>query len=52
MLWRNYIGLKQFGDTYERQDVQFDRWRSRTLPVEVAQGEGHHQQEELLGDGR
>jgi putative peptide zinc metalloprotease protein len=38
MLWRNYVGLKKFGDTYERQ-VQFDRWRNRTLPVEAVEGE-------------
>jgi len=38
MLWRNYEGLKKFGETYERQ-VQFDRWRSRTLPVEAVEGE-------------
>lgn len=30
MLWRNYAGLKKFGQTYARQ-LQFDRWRSRTL---------------------
>lgn len=33
MFWRNYAGLKKFGETYERQ-VQFDRWRMRTLPKE------------------
>jgi len=38
MLWRNYVGLKKFGQTYERQ-AQFDRWRNRTLPVEGEQGE-------------
>lgn len=38
MLWRNYKGLKKFNDTFERQ-VQFDRWRSRTLPVEAVEGE-------------
>ncbi len=38
MLWRNYAGLKKFGETYERQ-AQFDRWRNRTLPVEGEQGE-------------
>ena len=30
LLWRNYVGLKKFGDTYERMK-QFDRWRKRTL---------------------
>lgn len=30
LLYRNYVGLKKFGDTYERT-VQFDRWRKRTL---------------------
>lgn len=38
MLWRNYQGLKRFNDTFERQ-VQFDRWRSRTLPVQAVTGE-------------
>jgi len=38
LLWRNYAGLKKFGETYERQ-VQFDRWRSRTLPVDAVEGE-------------
>ena len=38
MLWRNYVGLKKFGETFERQ-VQFDRWRSRTLTVEAVEGE-------------
>lgn len=38
LLWRNYAGLKKFGDTYARQ-VQFDRWRSRTLPVGAVEGE-------------
>lgn len=38
MLWRNYAGLKKFGETYERQ-AQFDRWRNRTLPVQGEQGE-------------
>lgn len=38
MVWRNYAGLKKFGETYERQ-VQFDRWRNRTLPVEAVEGE-------------
>jgi len=37
-VWRNYAGLKKFGETLERQ-VQFDRWRSRTLPVDAVQGE-------------
>ena len=35
LLWRNYVGLKKYADTYERT-VQFDRWRTRTL---VAEGE-------------
>ena len=38
MMWRNYVGLKQFGETYAKK-AQFDRWRSRVLPNEVAQGE-------------
>jgi putative peptide zinc metalloprotease protein len=38
MIWRNYAGLKKFGETYERQ-VQFDRWRNRTLPVGAVDGE-------------
>jgi len=38
MLWRNYEGLKRFGQTYEKQ-VQFDRWRSRTVPVGTPDGE-------------
>jgi putative peptide zinc metalloprotease protein len=33
LLWRNYVGLKKFGDTYERT-MQFDRWRKRTLLAE------------------
>ncbi|MFY9509685.1 MAG: efflux RND transporter periplasmic adaptor subunit, partial [Rubrivivax sp.] len=36
MVWRNYVGLKKFGDTFEKQ-VQFDRWRNRTLPLEGEQ---------------
>jgi len=38
MLWRNYEGLKKFGETYEKQ-AQFDRWRSRTVPVDTVAGE-------------
>lgn len=38
MMWRNYVGLKRFGETYAKK-AQFDRWRSRTLPNEVTQGE-------------
>jgi putative peptide zinc metalloprotease protein len=38
MVWRNYAGLKQFGETYEKQ-MQFDRWRNRTLPVGAVEGE-------------
>lgn len=38
MLWRNYAGLKEFGETYAKK-AQFDRWRSRTLPSDVVQGE-------------
>lgn len=38
MLYRNYRGLKKFGETFERQ-LQFDRWRSRTLPVDAVEGE-------------
>jgi putative peptide zinc metalloprotease protein len=37
-LWRNYLSLKKFSETYERQ-LQFDRWRSRTVPVEAGDGE-------------
>jgi putative peptide zinc metalloprotease protein len=37
-LWRNYQALKKFAETYERQ-LQFDRWRSRTVPVEAGEGE-------------
>jgi len=33
LLYRNYLGLKKFGDTYERTQ-QFDRWRTRTLIAE------------------
>ena len=36
LLWRNYAGLKKFGETYDRQ-LQFDRWRSRTLYTEGAE---------------
>jgi putative peptide zinc metalloprotease protein len=35
-LYRNYVALKKFAETYERQ-LQFDRWRSRTVPVETAE---------------
>jgi putative peptide zinc metalloprotease protein len=38
MLWRNYSGLKKFGETFEKQ-VQFDRWRNRTMPVGAVEGE-------------
>ncbi len=38
LLWRNYVGLRKFGDTYERA-AQFDRWRTRTLIAE-GQSEG------------
>lgn len=38
MMWRNYVGLKKFGETYAKK-AQFDRWRSRVLPSDVAQGE-------------
>jgi putative peptide zinc metalloprotease protein len=39
LLWRNYVGLKKFGDTYERMK-QFDRWRKRTLVAEdMSEGE-------------
>jgi putative peptide zinc metalloprotease protein len=38
MLWRNYVGLKKFGDTFEKQ-AQFDRWRTRTLPSDAEAGE-------------
>jgi len=39
LLWRNYVGLKKFGDTYERMQ-QFDRWRKRTLVAgDLSEGE-------------
>lgn len=39
LLWRNYNGLKHFGDIYEKTQ-QFDRWRKRTLTSdEMAPGE-------------
>jgi putative peptide zinc metalloprotease protein len=38
MIWRNVAGLQKFAHTYERQ-LQFDRWRSRTLPVEAAEAD-------------
>ncbi len=38
LLWRNYVGLRKFGETYERT-MQFDRWRTRTLLAE-GQAEG------------
>lgn len=38
MIWRNYTGLKQFGETYAKK-AQFDRWRSRTLPTDAVSGE-------------
>ena len=39
LLWRNYNGLKHFGDIYEKTQ-QFDRWRKRTLTAdEMAPGE-------------
>ena len=39
LLWRNYSGLKRFGDLYEKTQ-QFDRWRKRTLHAdEMAPGE-------------
>ncbi len=39
LLWRNYTGLKHFGDIYEKTQ-QFDRWRKRTLTAdEMAPGE-------------
>lgn len=38
MVWRNFAGLKNFGETYARQ-VQYDRWRNRTLPEDVEPGE-------------
>ena len=37
-LYRNYVSLKKFGETYERQ-LQFDRWRSRTVPLKDEAGE-------------
>ncbi len=37
-LYRNYLSLKKFGETYERQ-LQFDRWRSRTVPLKDEGGE-------------
>lgn len=38
MVWRNVVGLKRFGDTYARQ-LQYDRWRNRTLPDDAEPGE-------------
>lgn len=38
MVWRNVVGLKNFGDTYARQ-LQYDRWRNRTLPTDAEPGE-------------
>jgi putative peptide zinc metalloprotease protein len=39
MLWLNYTGLKKFGEDFDRK-LQFDRWRSRALPVkDAAEGE-------------
>ena len=39
LLWRNYTGLKHFGDIYEKTQ-QFDRWRKRTLTAgDMAPGE-------------
>ena len=38
MVWRNLVGLKNFGETYARQ-VQYDRWRNRTLPEDAEPGE-------------
>jgi len=38
MFWKDYQGLKKFGETYERQ-LQFDRWRNRTLPADAVEGE-------------
>lgn len=39
LLYRNYTGLKHFGDIYEKTQ-QFDRWRKRTLSAdEMAPGE-------------
>lgn len=38
MLWKNFEGLKKFGETYEKQ-AQFDRWRSRTVAVDTVEGE-------------
>ena len=39
LLWRNYTGLKHFGDIYEKTQ-QFDRWRKRTLHADdMAPGE-------------
>jgi putative peptide zinc metalloprotease protein len=39
LLYRNYTGLKHFGDIYEKTQ-QFDRWRKRTLTADdMAPGE-------------
>jgi putative peptide zinc metalloprotease protein len=38
MVWRNLVGLKNFGATYARQ-LQYDRWRNRTLPEDAEPGE-------------
>jgi len=37
-LWRNYVSLKKFAETYERQ-LQFDRWRNRAVPVQPGDAE-------------
>jgi putative peptide zinc metalloprotease protein len=37
-LWRNYLSLRKFADTYARQQ-QFDRWRSRMAPLDTGAGE-------------
>ena len=42
-LWRNYLSLRKFADTYARQQ-QFDRWRSRMAPLEPGAGEVERKQ--------
>lgn len=39
MFYLNYRGFKKFGEDYERK-LQFDRWRSRALPIAEGEEEG------------
>jgi putative peptide zinc metalloprotease protein len=36
MTWLTYTGLRKFGDDFDRK-LQFDRWRTRVLPVKDAE---------------